>query len=392
MPPTQHKFDSGNLLTWAGDLEENTMLQARHMAEMPFVHGHAALMADAHLGYGVPIGAVIPTLGAIMPAAVGVDIGCGMIAVQTDLTAANLPDSLDPLLTKIGCYVPAGVGQGHTGPRIQSRATVTLDGLGDWKAPIQDDKNRVPAQLGSLGSGNHFVEICLDDDETVWAVLHSGSRGIGNRLARHHIDHAKGLMKDYFISLPDPDLAYLAEGTQAFDDYIYDLRWAQNYALANREIMMDSILYALEVTVGEYAVTRRINCHHNYTEQEHHFGKDVWVTRKGAIRARVGDWGVIPGSMGTSSYIVKGLGSKASLNSASHGAGRTMSRKQAKKTLTLKSFAEAMEGRTWLDDKAASLLDEHPAAYKDIHQVMANQADLVKIVCELTAILNYKGT
>lgn len=393
--PKIHESNGAGILVWSDDLDEGTLQQARNVAEMPFIHGHAALMADAHLGYGVPIGAVIPTLGAIMPAAVGVDIGCGMIAAETIYTENDLPEDLGPLLSAIEASIPAGVGQGHE----EHKTHAALHRLGSWKAPLQDRKHNAARQLGTLGSGNHFVEVCLDASGSVWVVLHSGSRGTGNQLAQYHIDKAKGLMAQYFVDLPDPDLAYLVEGTPEFADYIHDVQWGQAYALLNRDKMMDAALAALVSAVGRDETTdpeasvelRRINCHHNYTEREHHFGKDVWVTRKGAIRARVGDYGVIPGSMGTNSFIVKGLGSAASLQSASHGAGRTMSRKRAKETLSLESFALAMEGRTWLDDRAEKLLDEHPAAYKDIRTVMANQADLVEIVAELHAILNYKG-
>jgi tRNA-splicing ligase RtcB len=388
--PTQHKLDSGQrLLSWASDLDYDTMNQATNMARMPFVTPHASLMADAHLGYGVPIGAVIPTLGAIMPAAVGVDIGCGMIAVETSLQSYQLPDTLELLLSDIEASIPAGLGQGHESFTVHK----DLHRLGSWRAPLEDKKHTAARQLGTLGSGNHFVELCLDAEDHIWVVLHSGSRGIGNKLARHHIDKAKGLMKAMFISLPDPDLAYFVERTPEFEEYIHDLRWAQNYALLNRERMMDAALVALAAAVRPQDVDEifRVNCHHNYTEQENHFGKNVWVTRKGAIRAREGDYGVIPGSMGTNSYIVKGLGNKASFNSAAHGAGRKMSRSKARKTLSLESFAKAMEGRTWLDTKATALLDEHPDAYKDIEQVMRNQADLVTVEAELHAILNYKG-
>ena len=362
---------------------------------MPFVEGHLALMPDAHFGMGATVGSVIPTLGAIMPAAVGVDIGCGMIAVETFLTSEDLPDNLDDLLLSIQRSIPSGVGQGH------NRGYQALPGDA-WYNDHKNDSVReldlaakAVKQFGSLGSGNHFVEVCLDLEDGVWIVLHSGSRGVGNQLARIHIDKAKGLMKERFISLEDKDLAYLVEGEQEFQDYITDLRWAQGYAFASRSQMMDMVLKDLSYFLGMEGVppdeVQRINCHHNYTEQEHHRGKNVWVTRKGAIRARVGDMGVIPGSMGTNTFIVRGLGNPASFNSSAHGAGRTMSRTQAKKTLSLESFDEAMAGKTWLADKSKALLDEHPDSYKDIQRVMRDQADLVEVVTELTQILNYKG-
>jgi tRNA-splicing ligase RtcB len=312
-----------------------------------------------------------------------------MIAVQTTLTAAELPDDLSGILSEIEREVPAGVGQGFD---ENFSIAKELHKLGSWVAPIEDRKHTAARQCGTLGSGNHFVEVCLDESDRVWVVLHSGSRGMGNRLAQYHIDVAKGIMKEYFITLPDPDLAYLVQGTLPFKAYINDLQWAQDYALLNRDRMMDAVLRVLDNALPQgCGEQNRINCHHNYTEMENHYGENMWITRKGAIRARKGDWGVIPGSMGTSSFIVRGLGNEASYTSASHGAGRTMSRKKARENLSIESFETAMEGKTWLNKKADKLLDEHPSAYKDIRQVMFNQADLVKVVFELKSILNYKG-
>lgn len=379
------------LLVWGDDIDDKAMEQAKLSATLPFIVSHIALMPDAHWGMGATVGSVIPTVGAIIPAAVGVDIGCGMIAVETNLTAAHLPNNLGPLLSKIEQVVPAGVGQGHSHVRIgegwvdgHRNDSVTKYAMGD----------RAARQMGTLGSGNHFVEVCLDPDDGVWVVLHSGSRGVGNKLAMRHIKTAKGIMKQYFIDLPDADLAYFVEGTKEFGEYMTDLHWAQDYALANRETMMGNVLGALQDELRDYdfEVKRRINCHHNYTAKEHHHGKDVWVTRKGAIRARVGDYGVIPGSMGTSSFIVKGLGNKASFDSSAHGAGRKMSRKQARSEFSADDLAVAMEGRTWMDHKGEALVDEIPGSYKNIHDVMRDQADLVEIETELTQILNYKGT
>jgi RNA-splicing ligase RtcB len=385
-----HKV-SRSLLSWASDIEPEALAQAQRASEMPFVVGHVALMPDAHLGLGATVGSVIPTRGAIMPAAVGVDIGCGMIAVETDLTATNLNDDrLSSLLNRIGDAVPAGVGKGHK-HAANGEAWLLIhpnESVSEYHL-----EEKVVSQLGSLGSGNHFIEVCLDPQDGVWVVLHSGSRGVGNILARRHIDFAKGLMKRYFIDLPDPDLAYFTQGTAEFEHYMSDLMWAQDYARANRERMMNAVLAALsksvKMAVGE---RRRINCHHNYTAMEHHHGKDMWVTRKGAIRARSGDYGVIPGSMGTSSFIVRGLGNPASFHSSAHGAGRRMSRRQARRDFTPDQLAEAMAGKTWLADQAAALLDEIPGSYKDIHQVMVDQADLVEVETELTQILNFKGT
>lgn len=380
---------SGNVLTWASDLDPKALDQARRTAELPFVAGHLALMPDAHWGMGATIGSVIPTVGAIVPAAVGVDIGCGMIAVETTLSASDLPDSLDALHSRISAAVPAGVGKGHEhdadiGAFIASSDTVSKAGLGD----------RASKQMGTLGSGNHFIEVCLDETDTVWVVLHSGSRGVGNKLAMQHIETAKGIMERLLIELPDPDLAYFVDGTAEFGAYITDLMWAQEYASRNRETMMDAVLEAMCVRseFPAFNERRRINCHHNYTAKEHHDGRDMWITRKGAIRARAGDFGVIPGSMGTDSFIVEGLGNAASYDSAPHGAGRRMSRREARRTLDVETFKASMVGKTWQGGAAAKLLDEAPRAYKDIHTVMRDSVDLARPVHHLRQVLNYKGT
>lgn len=382
------------VLSWGSDVEDATITQAAKASRLPFVRGHLALMPDAHVGLGATIGSVIPTRGAVIPSAVGVDIGCGMIAVESDLSADQLPDSLGPLHDGVARVVPAGLGKEHEtqgwtsdDPRW-SKLPPLPPSAENWS---DRDRRKVASQFGTLGSGNHFVEVCLDERDTVWLVLHSGSRGIGNTLATRHIELAKGLMAKYFIDLEDADLAYLVEGTPEFDAYISDMLWAQEYAMGNREAMMDAILRELFSTVGTGEEVRRINCHHNYTEREHHNGQDVWLTRKGAIRARVGDLGVIPGSMGTRSYIVSGLGNPASYHSCSHGAGRRLSRSEARKTLTVQSLKEQMGGRAWDDDKAEALLDEHPMSYKDIDQVMTDQADLVTVEHTLRQVLNYKG-
>ncbi len=377
------------LISWASDLDDKTLEQARRTANLPFVDGHVALMPDAHYGMGATIGSVIPTTGAVVPAAVGVDIGCGMIAAQTSLTANDLPDKLGPLHGAIRRAVPAGVGKGHEGDNampVDLAATALSINL------TEKQTNKAHNQFGSLGSGNHFVEVCLDEADRVWVVLHSGSRGIGNELAMQHIECARGLMKSHFIELEDRDLAYLVEGTPEFDAYINAMLWAQTYAYGSRQRMMDAVLRELFAFVGHGSVVDTVNTHHNFTEREHHDGHDVWLTRKGAIRARVGDRGVIPGSMATGTYIVSGLGNAASYNSCSHGAGRRLSRTAARKTLSVDSLNEAMAGKTWDERSAEALLDEHPDSYKDIAQVMADQADLVTIDHTLTQILNYKGT
>lgn len=383
----------GNVLNWASDIEDNTMEQAQKTARMPFVRGHVALMPDAHLGFGSTVGSVIPTAGAIMPAAVGVDIGCGMIAVETSLRDVTLPDNFHKFLSDVEAVVPSGVGQGHEFQTAWDRERHQRKSPPFTGSSSLTGKqvNKIVEQFGTLGSGNHFVEVCLDERDQVWVVLHSGSRGIGNQLATDHIKRAKGLMKERLISLEDPDLAYLVEGTPEFQAYIADMLWAQEYAMENREVMMNAVLARLWAFVGTGFEARRINCHHNYTARENHGGQNLWLTRKGAIRARVGDHGVIPGSMGTSSYIVSGLGNASSYTSCSHGAGRRMGRKAAERTFSVDSLREAMGDRTWNSDNAKALLDEHPGSYKDIDQVMADQKDLVTVEHTLRQILNYKG-
>lgn len=382
------------VLNWASELDPNARLQAERIARLPFVPSHVSLMADAHVGFGGPVGVVISTEGAIIPAAVGVDIGCGMAAVKLHLTASQLPDDLTPLLSLIEEAVPAGVGQGHDSPRILTDMTSEVPEMTDKQA------SRAKRQMGTLGSGNHFVEVCLDPDEDVWVVLHSGSRGIGNQLAQQHIKTAKGIMQEYFINLEDEDLAYFVQGTSQFDAYWRDLQWAQEYAAENREAMLQAILVVFEQFMGmggnhpstSLQFEEPINCHHNYTALENHRGKNVYVTRKGAIRARIGDLGIIPGSMGTNSFIVEGLGNEASYTSAPHGAGRRMSRRKAKETFSEEDLNAAMEGKIWLADRGTAFIDEIPGSYKDINTVIRDSADLVKVKVELTQILNYKGT
>ncbi|GAA3070788.1 RNA-splicing ligase RtcB [Streptosporangium carneum] len=377
-----------NLISWASDIEPGTIEQAARAARLPFVEGHVALMPDAHVGMGATVGSVIPTRGAIIPSAVGVDIGCGMIATETDLTAADLPDDLSALMPLVEQLIPAGVGKGHHDPAVD-------EALGALGTPHTDltvrQEKTVASQFGTLGSGNHFVEVCLDERDRVWTVLHSGSRGIGNQLATRHIGEAKKLMAQYFITLADPDLAYLVQGTPQFTAYISDMLWSQRYAMESRARMDRVLSQALFGVVGKGERVKTVNCHHNFTQQEKHRGKDVWLTRKGAIKADVGDEGVIPGSMGTRSYIVTGLGNPASYNSCSHGAGRRMSRTQARRELTAASLAEAMGDRTWNADRAGALVDEHPQAYKSIDQVMDDQKDLVAVQHTLRQIFNYKG-
>ena len=376
---------------WGTDIDEGALVQAERTARLPIMAGHVALMPDAHVGIGATVGSVIPTENAIIPAAVGVDIGCGMIAVETDLSAEHLPDDLQPLVGQFGRSVPAGVGRGRdlkSSGASDQRATRRAE---KWMAEHPHDlpdglDKRALSQLGTLGSGNHFLEVCLDEHEVVWVVLHSGSRGVGNRLADRHIKLARAQEQ----ALEDRDLAYFLEGTVEFDAYVADMLWAQTYALENRELMLDAALVDLFAFVGAGNELGRINCHHNFAQREQHEGRWLWITRKGAIRAANGDMGVIPGSMGTRSYIVRGLGETESYMSSSHGAGRRMSRSQAKRELTEESLVEAMKGKAWNQD-AKGLLDEHPLAYKDIDQVMEAQTDLVEIVHTLRQVANYKG-
>jgi RNA-splicing ligase RtcB len=377
-----------NLLSWASEIDEGAIAQAARTARLPFVSGHVALMPDAHIGIGATVGSVIPTENAIIPAAVGVDIGCGMVATETTLTADDLPDTLAALMPMVEHRIPAGVGKGHQDPSMDRT-------LGDLGLPYTDlnprQTKKVADQFGTLGSGNHFVEVCLDERDRVWTVLHSGSRGVGNQLATMHIVGAKKLMKKQVIGLEDPDLAYLVQSTPEFTAYIEDMLWAQRYAMASRARMDKVLINALFRVVGKGERARTINCHHNFTQQESHYGKSLWITRKGAIKADTGDEGVIPGSMGTCSYIVRGRGNPESYNSCSHGAGRRMSRTKAKRELSATSLTAAMSGRIWNADRAAALVDEHPAAYKSIDQVMADQKDLVAIQHTLRQIFNYKG-
>ena len=381
------------LWNWASILEDNTREQAEKTASMPFVFPHLALMPDAHLGRGATVGSVIPTLGAIIPAAVGVDIGCGMIAVRTQFTKADMSGDLAQLRQQIERSIPLSAGAANR--RISREHTQTrLDELSAMAAEAGFDPSqyagRWQLQLGTLGSGNHFIEVSLDELDRVWLFLHSGSRGVGNKIASHHIKVAQKLAEQWWIPLPDNDLAYLVEGTDEFWKYIRELRWAQHYALLNREEMMDRVITQLEYWMGvPVQQQERINCHHNYTEQETHFGKQVWLSRKGAINAEEGRDGLIPGSMGTASYVVVGKGNPLSLNSSPHGAGREYSRSKARKTFSREQLQAAMVGIEYRDTDA--FIDEIPQAYKDIDQVMADAADLVEVRHRLRQIVNVKG-
>ena len=381
---------SKRLMNWASILEDKTRDQAVRTSQMPFIFPHVALMPDAHLGKGATVGSVIPTLGAIIPAAVGVDIGCGMMAVRTQYAHDDLQSDLAALHAAISAAVPLSAGKYNdaitetAGPRVAD-----LESL----AGIDQAEQIGPGwryQLGSLGSGNHFIEVSLDEDDRVWLFLHSGSRGVGNKLAGKHIRVAQQQCTQRWIRLPDPDLAYLVEGDAEFDAYLEALRWAQRFAFLNREEMMDRVAERFARFMGAAVQeTQRINCHHNYTEQERHFGKTVWLSRKGAIDASEGTPGLIPGSMGAASYVVCGKGNRLALNSSPHGAGREYSRSAARKKFTRADLDERMTGIAWGNSNA--FLDEHPDAYKDIDVVMRDAADLVEIRHVLRQIVNVKG-
>jgi RNA-splicing ligase RtcB len=375
------------LISWASILEPQTERQAIASSTLPIVEGHVALMPDAHLGKGAVVGSVIPTHRAVIPSTVGVDIGCGMAARRLDLEAAQLDDDrLRAWLREIGRAVPAGLGKWHHAPSAAARAWFDEHPA----PPTVENVRKAEEQLGTLGSGNHFLELVADREGRVWILLHSGSRGAGNQLATIHTRIA---MRVCTHPLPDRQLAWLDEGTPEFGAYLRDLRWSQRYALRNRELMLEATHDVVREVVGrDVGATFEVNCHHNYTELEEHGGRRVWVTRKGAIRAGRGEWGLIPSAMGGRSFVVRGLGNPLSYESCSHGAGRAMSRTQARKRLSVQAFASAMKGSAWQREHAARLIDEAPAAYKPIDVVMRDQADLVEVVYELRAIANYKGT
>jgi tRNA-splicing ligase RtcB (3'-phosphate/5'-hydroxy nucleic acid ligase) len=375
-------------------IEPEARKQLENIAELPFVFKHVAVMPDCHLGRGATVGSVIATEGAIIPAAVGVDIGCGMIAVRTTFSASDLPDSLGAVRSGIERCIPLGAGS------FNKKLTDTvIPRLKALKERSRQDYGAIDKRweyaLGSLGSGNHFIEISLDELDRVWVVLHSGSRGIGNQIAQKHIKIAQRLMNDRAIDLKDRDLAYLPEKRPEFDAYIRDLLWAQEFARLNRDEMMDRVLmelsHLLSKADGHQAgiEQERINCHHNFTQLEHHFGHDVWLTRKGAIQMRRGQLGVIPGSMGTRSYIVSGLGNPMAYHSAPHGAGRRFSRTEARRRFTMDDMTKAMRGIEYRHSR--QLIDELPGAYKDIDEVMENSRELVEIKHTLRQVVNVKG-
>lgn len=382
--------------------DENSRQQLLNIATLPFIHKWIAVMPDVHLGKGATIGSVIPTVGAVIPAAVGVDLGCGMMATKTSLSAAQLPDSLAVLRSEIEKRVPHGRAANFKVRDSGSWGQAPEDVVQAWlplsegfqrlceKHPCLKNTNNIN-HLGTLGTGNHFIEICLDEADAVWVMLHSGSRGVGNRIGTHFIELAKKDMERWFIHLPDKDLAYIPEGSEHFKNYLEAVGWAQDFALANRVMMMNNVLSAMRdvLPVPFSAELEAVNCHHNYISREYHYDKNVLVTRKGAVSAKLGEMGIIPGSMGAKSFIVRGLGNEESFCSCSHGAGRVMSRTQAKKLVSLAEHIQATAGVECRKDE--EVIDETPSAYKPIEAVMAAQADLVEIVYTLKQVVCVKG-
>ncbi len=386
---------------YTDDIDHSAIQQLLNISNLPIVHPHVAAMPDVHAGIGATVGSVIPTRGAIIPAAVGVDIGCGMNAVRTTLSASQLPDNLARVRSAIETLVPVGFEQ-HAFDKVRGSAHARVG------RPLNDRLDRLVArhkgimkmqhkfaqtwicQLGTLGGGNHFIELCIDEEQRVWIMLHSGSRGIGNVIGRYFISAARKEMMRHKVNLPDRDLSYFSEGSELFDDYVEAVDWAQDYAMLNRREMMRRVVAALELHVPPFKLDgEAINCHHNYVAQESHFGHKLYVTRKGAISAREGELGIIPGSMGARSYIVRGKGNEESFCSCSHGAGRRMSRSEAKRKFNRFDLAEQTQGIECRKD--GGVVDEIPAAYKDIDQVMAHQSDLVEIVHTLKQVVCVKG-
>ncbi len=382
---------------WTTDIDEASTVQLANIASMPFIYHHVAVMPDVHLGIGATIGSVIATHKAIIPAAVGVDLGCGMVAAKLSITANELDEkALKKVFAQITRDVPVGRAQ-HADDRILVEAAKPFEAglkmLTDRHPELLKAFSKFSKwtnQMGTLGSGNHFIEVCLDESNQVWVMLHSGSRGIGNAIAAYFISLARKDMERWMIQLPDRDLAYIPEGTEYFKDYVEAVHWAQEYAMQNRQSMLDLVLAALSRHLPPFvATTEVVNCHHNYIAKEHHYGEDVWVTRKGAIRARIGDIGIVPGSMGARSYIVAGKGNPESFCSSAHGAGRRMSRTAAEKYFTETDLVTQTAGVICRKDKG--VLDEIPGAYKDIDQVMANQNDLTEILHSLKQVVCVKG-
>jgi tRNA-splicing ligase RtcB (3'-phosphate/5'-hydroxy nucleic acid ligase) len=397
--PVRQIIDGGRVPVkiFTDDVDERARRQLTNVAQLPIVFGHVAAMPDVHAGIGATVGSVIPTRRAIIPAAVGVDIGCGMNAVRLSLKAGQLPDNLTQIRSAIERAVPVGFGEhGDAGARRDTCAPLAerLERITRRHPKIarmqRDHEKKWVRQMGSLGGGNHFIELCLDESERVWVMLHSGSRGIGNCIGQYFIAAARVQAQKRDIRLPDRDLAWFDEGTKLFDDYFEAVGWAQDYAFANRREMMSLIAGALRRHLPPFDVTgEAINCHHNYVQQEEHSGERVYVTRKGAISARAGELGIIPGSMGTRSYIVRGKGNSESFCSCAHGAGRRMSRSEAKRRFSRADLEAQTDGVECRKDKG--VLDEIPGAYKDVERVMADQADLVDVVHTLKQVVCVKG-
>ena len=382
---------------FTNDIDSESIEQLKKMAQLQFIHSHIAVMPDVHVGKGATVGSVIPTQHAIIPAAVGVDIGCGMNAVRLNLKASQLPDNLAPLRHAIERKVPVGF-ELHKQVKAKASSIIPLEKR--LQPIIQKHPGLVrmlrkfdatwQKQLGTLGGGNHFIELCLDENQDVWIMLHSGSRGLGNVIGTYFIELAKKEAQHRFGHVPDKDLSYFAEGSASFNDYVEAVEWAQNYAFENRREMMRLILEAIRPLLPPFQMTKKaINCHHNYVSRENHFGEDLLITRKGAIRAGQDELGIIPGSMGARSYIVKGKANPESFCSCSHGAGRKMSRNKAKLLFSQDDLIQQTQGIECRKD--AGVIDEIPSAYKDIDQVMANQSDLIEIVHTLKQILCIKG-
>ena len=403
-----NEHDGVPIKSWTNGVpfEEEARQQLRNIASLPFIHKWVSVMPDVHLGKGATIGSVVPTIGAVIPAAVGVDIGCGMMAVKTSLKSSQLPDNLAGIRSAIEKAVPHGrsSSRGRRMPKRDKGAWSDLpdDVVSAWKAlepgfenlceqhKLLKNTNNV-AHLGTLGTGNHFIEVCLDESEDVWFMLHSGSRGVGNRIGSHFIEVAKKDMARWMINLPDKDLAYLPEGSDHFKQYVEAVEWAQEFARINREVMMARVIAAVrsEMPVAFETQAQAVNCHHNYISRENHYDENILVTRKGAVRARKGELGIIPGSMGARSFIVRGLGNDESFHSCSHGAGRVMSRTKAKKLVSLDEHIMATEGVECRKD--AGVIDETPAAYKSIENVMEAQKDLVEVLHTLRQVVCVKG-
>ena len=402
----EYESEGVPIKAWTRGVEvaDNALEQLRNTARLPFIYRHLAVMPDVHWGLGSTIGSVIPTVGAIVPAAVGVDIGCGMCAVRTSLMASDLPDSLRGMRKMIEQAVPHGRTSGRSRRDKGSWGEVPRRAGNLWSAhldgrfralceryPVLEKTNNVH-HLGTLGTGNHFIEVCLDESDSLWLMLHSGSRGVGNRIATVFIERAKLELEQTLGQLPDRDLAYLVEGSQSFDDYVEAVEWAQDFARLNRQVMMENVIAAVRKVRGLPrfdADLMAVDCHHNYVARERHFGGECLVTRKGAVRAGAGELGIIPGSMGAKSYIVRGKGEPESFESCSHGAGRVMSRTQAKRTFSLDDHARATAHVECRKDER--VIDETPMAYKDIDAVMAAQEPLVEIVHALRQVVCVKG-